>query len=377
MAKKAEPAPAPDAKEPVPPIVLILGPDEFLVEEEAAAVIREVLPEYRKGDFSLETVNGRVDLVDRALEALAAVRQSLQQTSFFATDKVVWLRGLSFSGTDRTSKSEAVREALERFRDDLSDHLVPEGVTLLITGTAIAKNSMLFKRVKDLSSAKPAKARVIEVSGANADAAKRLVGRVLQDQGWTMGPEALTALVNRVGLDGNTLRSEVAKLFAYTAGREPSVEDVEEICTINLSGESWGLMDDFGRRDRTATLAELRKQLAMKAAPMMLITILERRVNELALLADARERGLLAPSGSAWAPNLSPEDAAAVRDLGKLDVLASPPFMRARPLAQSKTWTKAQCVKARLALMRAHENLVSVSVDPGTVLEIAIAEALA
>lgn len=375
MAKKAEEAKT-EEKGPMPPIVLILGPDEFLVEEESASVIREVLPEYRKGDFSLETVNGRVDLVDRALEALASVRQSLQQTSFFATDKVVWLRGLSFCGTDRTSKSEAVREALEKFRDDLKDHLVPEGVTLLVTGTTIAKNSMLFNGIKGMAAGKPPKARIIEVSGANADAAKRLVGRVLQEQGWTMGSEALTALVNRVGLDGNTLRSEVAKLFTYTAGREPTVEDVEEICTINLSGEAWGLTDDFGRRDKVATLAELRKQLAMKAAPMMLITILERRLNEIALLADARERGLLAPSGSAWAPNLSPEDAAAVRDLGKLDVLAAPPFMRARPVSQAKNWTKAQCVKARLALMHAHENLVSVSVDPGTVLEIAVAEAL-
>ena len=67
----------------------------------------------------------------------------------------------------------------------------------------------------------------------------------------------------------------------------------------------------------------------------------------------------------------------AVRDLGKFDVLARPGFMKARVVAQAAKWTRPQPVRARLAIMRAHENAVTVSLDAATLLELALAEALA
>lgn len=356
-----------------PSAFLVLGPDAYLVEREADEIVRSVLPGYKKGDFGLETVNGLVDRADDALAALAAVRQAMVQTSFFAEDKVVWLRNVSFCGTDRTSKSESVRDAVETFRSELREKGLPEGVALLVTGTSIAKNSALANTFKAM--AKEGTARVVECAGGSAEAALKILQRTLEAQGRAMGADAMRALVDRAGTDGQTLVSECEKLFAYTAGKEPTVEDVQAICTFHGSDVPWDFADAFGARDLPAALAALRNLLSQKVDAIFLLIVLENRLDEISLVVDARERGLLA--GSAWSPALSGEDREAVRDLGKADVLSRPGFMKARVLAQAAKWTRAQTVRARLAVMRAHENAVTVSVNPATLLELALAEAMA
>ena len=135
------------------------------------------------------------------------------------------------------------------------------------------------------------------------------------------------------------------------------------------------LADAFGSRDLPAARAALRNLLSQKVDEVFLLIVLENRLNEISLVVDARERGLLA--GSSWSPALDGEDRAAVADLGKYDVLARPGFMKARIVAQANKWTRAQTVRARLAVMRAHENAVTVSLNPATLLELALAEALA
>ena len=356
-----------------PTSFLVIGPDSYLVEQSADEIVRSVLPDYRKGDFGLETVNGLVDRADDAVAALAAVRQAMLQTSFFAEDKVVWLRNVSFCGTDRTSKSEAVREAVESFRTDLKENGLPEGVTLLVSGTAIAKNSALANTFKAM--AKAGSAKVVECAGGSAEAAVKILQKHLAANGRSMGADAMRALVDRAGTDGLCLVPECEKLFAYTGGKEPTVEDVLAICTFRGGDVPWDFADAFGARDLPAARAALRNLLSQKVDAVFLLIVLENRLNEIALLADARERGLAV--GSSWSPSLPAEDAEAVRDLGKFDVLARPGFMKARIVAQAAKWTRAQTVRARLAVMRAHENAVTVSIDAATLLDVALAEALA
>ena len=95
-----------------------------------------------------------------------------------------------------------------------------------------------------------------------------------------------------------------------------------------------------------------------------------------AVVRAAREKGLLAPDGRGWKSGLSGADAEAVRDLGAADPLSKPPFQKLPVLENAARWTVPAVRKARLALMRGHEHLVSSSAPPSTVLELAICEAL-
>lgn len=360
---------------PHPQAILVIGTDRYLIEEKVNALIREILPHAEKGDFSVETIHAAVDKADDAVGALQQARQAFVQTSFFATDKIVWLRNLSFSGaTDRVSKSQTVRDAIEEFRTDLREHGLPEGVTLLITSTVLAKNSALFKTFQGMQ--KSGKAEIFDVGGGDPNSARKLVARFAAEQGWTIGAESVQAMVDRCGTDGNTLRNECAKLFAYTAGKEPLPEDVAAICTLHHDGEAWDLADAFGMHDLPGSIRILHTLLSLKAAPIMLVIVLEGRIDDLALLADARERGLLAPGNGQWASGLSDEDRAAIADLGAMDPLLRPGFTKGRLVSQSLRWTRAKAVAARMALYRCHEQLVTSPADPETLLELAISEAL-
>ena len=207
--------------------------------------------------------------------------------------------------------------------------------------------------------AKEGRARVVDAAGGTAGAVQKRAAAALEKNGWTMSAPVLAAFVRRVGTDVGTAMRELEKLFAYTGGAEPTAADVAEICTVSTDGEIWEIQDVFGRRDLAGTLATVAKLLSNKGVKeIALLIMLETRLLDLALLADARERGLLAPDGRSWSPALGPADRAAVEALGKADVLARPSFLRGSIVEQSRLWSGAQVRAARVALMHAHERLV-------------------
>lgn len=376
MAAKAEKA-AKDKAEKWPPLVLVAGTDPFLVDEAAGEALDALAPGWREDDFKVTRVSGSVDRVDDALAALRQVREAILQPGFFAAETVVWLRGVSFSGTDRTSKSEDVRGALDDWRNELRRDGLPAGVSLVVSGTGIAKNSILFNGFAAM--AKEGRARVVDAAGGTATAVQKRAAAALEKNGWTMSAPVLAAFVRRVGTDVGTAMRELEKLFAYTGGAEPTAADVAEICTVCTDGEIWEIQDVFGRRDLAGTLATVAKLLSNKGVKeIALLIMLETRLLDLALLADARERGLLAPDGRTWSPALGPADRAAVEALGKADVLARPSFLRGSIVEQSRLWSGAQVRAARVALMHAHERLVgSGSAEDRAILETAICTSLA
>ena len=372
MSPRAE---TPAQPAPHPAIVLVHGADPFLVEEAAEAVLGDVAPDWRTDDFKVTRIAGYAEKVDDVAAVLRAVREALHQPGFFATDPIVWVRELSFAGSDRTSRSEGTHAALDDFRADLRANGIPAGARLLVTSSTISKASGLFKTFQTM--AKEGRAELVDAGGGSADAVRRLLARKCKENGWTMSPAAVAAFIGRIGTDGHTAVCELEKLFCYTGGAEPTPDDVAEICTLSQEGVIWEVADVFGRRDLPGTIATIRKLLSNKRInEVALIFFMEQRINELALVADARERGLLAPDGRSWSPALAPADRDAVAALGKADPLSRPSFQRIPIVEQAAKWTGAQTRRARVALMRGHERLVTGTADAQAVLETAVCDAL-
>ena len=370
-------APAePEGPRPHPAVVLVHGSDPFLVEEAAEAVLGDVAPDWRTDDFKVTRIAGYADKTDDAAAVLRAVREALRQPGFFAADPIVWLRELSFAGNDRASRSEGVHALLDDFRNDLRANGVPPGGRLLVTSSTISKACGLFKTLQAM--AREGRAEIVDAGGGSADAVRRLLARKCKENGWSMSPAVVAAFIGRIGTDGNTAVRELEKLFCYTGGAEPTPEDVAEICTLSQEGVIWEIADVFGRRDLPGTIATIRKLLSNKRiSEVALIIFLEQRINDLSLLADARERGLLAPDGRSWSPALGPADREAVAALGKADVLAKPSFQKIPIVEQAARWTAAQTRRARIAIMHGHERLVTGTADAQAVLESAVCAALA
>ncbi|MBQ7667051.1 MAG: hypothetical protein IJS46_03550 [Kiritimatiellae bacterium] len=362
--------------EPAIRAYLVVGTDSYLVEECVHDLLHGVDPDAGANEFGLEKIDGMASNVDAAVAALEQTRGAVSQTGLFAESKTVWLRGVSFcAANDRTSSSESVRAAVESFRDWLSGDGVPEGTTLVVSGTGIAKNSKLFNGFKALEKAK--KGKIFDVGGGDSTSAKKLVDRILAENKWKMSPPVLSAFVSRVGTDSARLRSECLKLFAYTAGAEPTQADVAEICALEPSGVAWEIQSAFGSRSLPRTLAVLHKLLSLpKASEIQLVRLMLTRLAEIEIAVCARENRLCGPDGRTWRNDLAGQDAAAVAALGPLDVFAKPSFQKNPVVADAAGWSSDQVRRARLALMRGHENLVSASVAASTVLEMAVCEAL-
>ena len=355
---------------------LVVGTDSYLVEERVSELLREVDPSLPGNDFGLEKIDGSVSSVDGALSALESVRASAAQTGLFASNKTVWLRGVSFcAANDRTSSSESVREAVDSFRDWLVGGGIPEGTSLIVSGTTIAKNGKLFNGFKALEKAGGAK--IFDVGGGDSRSAKRVVDKLLAERSLKMPAPVLSAFVARVGTDTARLKSEFEKLFAYTGGKEPTQEDVAEICTLEPGGVAWEIQSAFGSRSLPRTLTVLHKLLLLpKASEILLVRLMLSRLAEIEIAVGAREKGLLSPDGRSWRRDLGGEDAEAVAALGAADIFSKPPFQRQPVLSDAAGWTSDSVRRARLALMRGHEAMVTTQTPAATILETAVCEAL-
>ena len=355
---------------------LVVGSDSYLVEETVSELLATIDPTLRDNEFALEKVDGAASNADEALEALRRVSESLSQTSFFSENKTVWLRAVSFAGKNaRTSESAEVKKAVDDFRNGLADRGLPAGTRLVVSGDGIAKNSLLYNGFKKLEKAGTGK--ILDAGGGDATSAKRVVDHALAASGRKMSSQVLSSFVARVGNDAARLRSECEKLFAYTGGREPTEDDVAEICTLEPSGVAWEIQSAFGSRDLQRTLDVLHKLLSMpKASEIYLLRLVLGRLADIEIVVAARENSLLSSDGRSWRAGLSGPDAEAVRDLGASDPLSKPSFQKMPVVESAARWTTRSVRKARLALMRGHENLVSSSAPPSTVLELAICQAL-
>ncbi|MGI5869875.1 MAG: DNA polymerase III subunit delta [Kiritimatiellia bacterium] len=355
-----------------PSAILIVSPDDYLLAQKTKEVLDKLVPEENRM-FGLEIVDCAVDTVDAGVQALRQVQGSLVQQSFFSEGKTVWMRDIAFFDSGRLQKSTTLSAAIESFCNWLKESGIPEGFKLLATSTSIPKNLRFYKTFETL--AKQKTGRIVNVEApSERDAVDRALA-FARDMGLPLSKPVAAAFVARVGAAPRQIASELEKLAAYTGGKAPTYEDVEAICTLNIGGEFWDLTDAFGQRDLSKTIKVLHNLYEKRMEPVMLVMQIQARLNELYLLCDSLASRRLSDAGR-WSPALSEEDAAAVAALGSFNVVGKSSWRLGGLLAQARKWTPAALKRARTAMIKAHERMVSVSVDAKSLLEMAIIDAL-
>ena len=355
-----------------PSAILVVSPDDFLLSQKTKEMLDALVPEENRM-FGLEIVDCAVDTVDACVQALRKVQGSLVQQGFFSESKTVWMRDIAFFDSLRLQKSEMLADAIEAFCGWLRDPGIPEGFTLLATSTSIPKTVRFYKTFEFL--AKQKTGEIVSVPPpSEKDAIERAL-EVAKGLGLPLSKPVAAAFVARVGYAPRELLSELEKLAVYTRGRAPTNADVETVCTMNAGGEFWDLTDAFGQHDLAKTIKVLHNLYEKRLEPIMLVMQIQARLNELYLLCDSLASKRLSDSGR-WSSALGEEDAAAVAALGPFNVVAKSAWRLGSLMAQARKWTPAELKRARTAMIKAHERMVSVSVDAKSLLEMAIADAM-
>lgn len=352
------------------PVHWIHGTDDFSVRREAKALAERLCPPDEQA-FGLEVVDGAVDLVDEAADALQRVRAGLMTRGFFGGRKVVWLRDATFFGDTPAGRSETVREQCARLAEFVNGDW-PEGVVLLISSNKADKRTSLYKacdqrgRVRAFD--QPEKAYQQEAF------AKEQAFDFLRREGVRADARAVDRLLERAGYDTRRLAQEIAKLALYVGDRKDiRPEDIDAIVSPSRESAFWDFAEAAASGNTVETLAVLRRLTFHGTSPVGLLINLGGRVRDLRVLRIALDNGWLRMQGDGrWAKPVwanRPEAEQVLGALGKKDPRKGNPFRVGLLAAQAARHAATEWARWASDILQTQQELVSSAVPQQLQLE--------
>lgn len=343
---------------------LIFGDDDYLVTEEARALVDKNVPAAER-DFGLEIIDGACTIIADALQAIDRTEEALYTTSFFGGGKWVWLRDASFltGGKPVVSTSAAVTERLARFLEMIKKNPLPEGHVLLITAPAVLKSSLFFKHFKATGS-------IAEFGGGGKpwEKEKNAFARLdslLERVGLTMSADVKKQFIAKTGTDTRVMVSELEKLRVYrNAPGAVSSDDVRQITSVAAEAEIWELRDAVGRRSARMVMDAIDSLRGESGAGIPISSMLIRQMADLLIVRESLDRGWA--NGQGW--SLPPEGRALAESL-QSNVFQAAPFIHKKNVEQAANYTLQELRAGRHYALELREKLVSGSVDEWVLLE--------
>jgi len=335
---------------------LIHGPDDFLVNRSARALIDTACPPAEQ-TFGLEQVDGRADTLDAAVAALRNCLAAVRTPSFLGARKVVWFRDVTFLKNERLLRNEDLRRWLDEMTALIRDGL-PPGHLLVLTAPAVDGRSALCKAFKTagrvIEHRRPEKER--ELTAAAVDLARESLERA----GVRADLAALNELAGRVGADARTMAQEAEKLAAWAGARKAvSVEDVRRLVPATRETAGWDLADAVGKGQLAEALAVLRQLLRQSESEIGLIAGLESRFRDLTLMRDCRDRGWVRLDGRSAVWSDAPDAADVLGALGERDPRKMHPYRAYLLFEQSGRYSPERLQAIRAEILETRERMVS------------------
>lgn len=248
-----------------PELIAVLGNDDGLVQEAALKWYARLTE--GTDDFSHETLDGNVNLVDEAVRAIRRTLEALQTMPFFGGKKVVWLKGCTFLSDSPTGRSQDTLDALE----DLSSYIqsgLPPQVHLLLTAYEVDKRRAFYKMLGKIGLVTEYNKPDISRDGWQVDVAQ-VTKKAAQDRGISFERDALELFVNRVSESSRQIFSELDKLDLYMGERRTiTAEDVSTLVPLTRAGVIFEISRSLEKGDVKNMLFLVDRQLEKGEQPV-------------------------------------------------------------------------------------------------------------
>jgi DNA polymerase III delta subunit len=357
----------------IQPLMLVIGEDEFAVQQRGRELFREWSAEL--GGMDHETIDARAANSGEALNAVKQLHQALNTLPFFGGGKAIWFKDCSFLGDDRTSSSAAVGEAVTGLAGTLKS-FEWGNVRLVITAGKVDKRKTFYKTAQKAGG-------IEEFAGWSAsdrdwaDRAGILVRALLRDRGKRIDDEAAALLVQSVGPHPSQLQMEVEKLVAYAGeADEVAVEDVKAVCVRNKQAQAFALAEALGDRDLPGALRILDEELwsmqfDKKKSEIGLLYGLINKIRVLLMAQDLSRTGRLKPARAypAFKAQLEHLDAGEFPQDRRYSPLGVNPYVLFKALPQAGNYTAGELVRAMETLLECNRRLVSSGMEERMVLQ--------
>lgn len=179
--------------------------------------------------------------------------------------------------------------------DLLADYLpsVPDTTCLIFVESdpdQVNKQTRLFKAVKS-------KGRIVEFKAQTEAMLTKWILGMLKREGRQISKSALNLFLERTGMDMEHIYTELEKLLSYTYGRDViTPQDVEAVCTVQLNDRVFDMTQAIAEKKQKKALELYRDLLALKVAPMLILSLIGRRFQQLLLVKSLMAKGYDQPS---------------------------------------------------------------------------------
>ncbi len=202
--------------------------------------------------------------------------------------------------------------------DELADYLpnMPDTTCLLFVETEVDKRNRLYKAVQKYG-------RVTEFQLQDERTLMKWILGTLKKENKKITESTLQLFLERTGSDMENIHMELEKLLSYTIGREViTSEDVEEICTMQTTGQIFEMIRAIAEKKQRLALDLYYDLLALKEPPMRILFLIARQFNQLLLVKSLTAKGM---------------DRASVASKAQVA-----PFIAGRLMTQAKSFTMQQ-----------------------------------
>lgn len=355
--------------ESLPPLVAVLGNDDGLVQE-AAIKWYAKLTEGTE-DFSHETLDGNITLVEEAVNVTNRTLQALQTMPFFGGRKVVWLKGCSFIADTPAGRSQATLEALEGLFSYLQNGLPPQ-VHFLLTAYEVDKRRAFYKNLSKTGLVIEYNKPDISKDGWQGDVAD-VTTKAAAERGLTFEADALDLFVNRVSESSRQIFSELDKLDLYIGlgRRKITADDVSAMVPLTRTGVIFEISRSLEKGDVKNMLFLVDRQLERGEQPVAVMrAAIIPTIRNLYAASILRESGLPVHNYNAFASALNslPSSMRSLVPLKKDGTPNGYPLFLAVQQVSLNGFTRAWLRKALTACFEADKSLVTANLDNTVVL---------
>jgi DNA polymerase-3 subunit delta len=287
-----------------PQHLLVGGGDEPEVSRRARELFQEWAPE---DPLNAEKIDGRVETVDAALQAIAKTREALETLPFLGGRKLVWLADCTFLGENPAGRSESVLDSLASLQEMLVK-LPPGEAQLLISAPGVDKRRSFFRNFEKMGKVEVFDPPDLRRGRDRGEWMDEISERIRQ-AGLSAGLGVAELLVEIVGWDGRALEKEIEKLRLYLKPETKVTEQaVREVGAGRRELEVWDWCDVVVAGKTGPARAGLRRLLDQGESEVGLVMILAGSLRLAALGRALQEAKFLRvpPPGSYGQPSLDP-----------------------------------------------------------------------
>ena len=287
-----------------PQHLMVGGGDEPEVSRRARELFAEWAP---KDPLNAEKIEGRVETVEGALQAIAKAREGLETLPFMGGRKLVWLADCTFLGDNPAGRNEGVLDALGSLQE-LLEKLPAGEAQLLVSAPGVDKRRSFFRQFEKWGQVEVFDPPDLRRGRDRGDWMDEISDR-LRRAGLTAGPGVVELLVEIVGWDGRALEKEIEKLRLYLKPETKVTEQaVREVGAGRRELEVWDWCDAVVAGKLGPARAGLRRLLDQGESEVGLVMILAGSLRLAALGRALQEAKLLRlpPPGGYGQASLDP-----------------------------------------------------------------------